>query len=44
LFGEYDNLFSATSRDGSTSPTGQGTLGVKALGVDCAFQLFTFGS
>jgi len=43
-FGEYYNLFSATSDDGSTSITGNGNIGVKVLGADCVFQLFTQGT
>lgn len=43
-FGEYYNMFSVTSDDGATSLVGQGNIGVKVLGADCAFQLYTFGS
>lgn len=43
-FGRYYNLFSATSRDGSTPLMGQGSIGVNVLGADCTFQLVTFGS
>ena len=43
-FGEYYNLFSATSDDGSTSITGSGNIGVKVLGADCVYQLFTQGT
>ncbi len=43
-FGEYYNLFSATSDDGSTSITGSGNIGVKVLGTDCVYQLFTQGT
>ncbi len=42
-FGEYYNMFSATSEDGSTSIIGNGNIGVKVLGADCVFQLFTQG-
>jgi hypothetical protein len=43
-YGEYYNMFSMTSANGSTSIMGQGNIGVKVLGADCAFQLFTQGS
>lgn len=42
--GGYRNMFSVTSSDGSTSLVGGGTIGVKVLGSDCAFQLFAWGS
>lgn len=43
-FGEYYNLFSVSSLNGSTSLVGQGNIGVKVGGADCAFQLFILGS
>ncbi len=42
-FGEVYNMFSATSANGSTSLYGGGNLGVKVLGSDCVYQLFTWG-
>ncbi len=42
-FGTYYNMFSATSANGRTSLYGGGNIGVKVLGADCVFQLFTQG-
>lgn len=42
-FGEYYNMFSVTSGDGSVSLYGQGNIGVNVLGAKCVYQLWTLG-
>ena len=43
-FGDYYNMFSMTSADGSTSIYGGGNIGANVLDSDCVFQLFAWGS
>ena len=43
-FGEYYNLFSVMSGDGSVSLYGQGNIGTNVLGSKCVFQLWTLGA